>query len=258
MTHQGLALLLVTGVLTGLLNTLAGGGSFLSMPMLIFLGQSPGVANGTNRLAIVAQNLSGVWGFHRYQALPWRWAGWTVLPTALGSLAGTWLALATPDSQLRRLLAVFMATITLWTLISSRRGPSQDDSGGAGAAEPPAFPRGARRWLVQLGFFASGIYGGFIQAGVGFLLLAVLSFAGLDLVRANAVKVLAILVNSLIALPGFILAGRVEWLPGLVLALGTMVGARWGVRLTILKGQRWLRWVVTVAVLLCAIKLWLG
>ncbi|HEX4953257.1 MAG TPA: sulfite exporter TauE/SafE family protein [Thermoanaerobaculia bacterium] len=251
--------LLATGIVVGLLNTLAGGGSFLSLPALIFVGLPPGIANGTNRVAILAQNISAVLGFHRHRVIDWSWGWLAGLPTCLGTVLGTWLALETPDQLFRRLLAVFMVAFTLWTLFAKHPAPAgpvaPGEEGEAGQAVGLAALSLARRAVLVVGFFAAGIYGGFIQAGVGFLVLALTSLGGLDLVRGNAVKVFAIFLSMIVSLTGFLLAGRVEWLPGLALGAGAVLGAAWGVRLSVAKGHRWIRAVVTAAVLACAVRL---
>jgi uncharacterized membrane protein YfcA len=109
---------------------------------------------------------------------------------------------------------------------------------------------------VLVGFFGAGFYGGFLQAGVGFLLLALTSLLGLDLVRGNAVKVLLALVQVLVSLVVFAVAGRIAWGPGLVLAAGSIAGSMVGVHLTVLKGHAWVQRVVTITVVLFAVKLW--
>jgi uncharacterized protein len=105
-------------------------------------------------------------------------------------------------------------------------------------------------------FFVIGFYGGFVQAGVGFLVLAATTWAGLDLVRGNAVKVLAILVFTVVSLAIFVAQGEVRWVAGLVLGAGSVAGGQLGVRLTVLKGHRWVKAVVTAAVIVFAVLLW--
>ena len=107
-----------------------------------------------------------------------------------------------------------------------------------------------------MGFLAVGLYGGFIQAGVGFLLLALTSLLGLDLVRGNAVKVLLVLVQTAVSLAIFTLGGKVAWVPGLALAVGSALGGHVGVRITVRKGHAWIRRVVTVTIVLFAVRLW--
>jgi len=98
----------------------------------------------------------------------------------------------------------------------------------------------------------------FVQAGVGFLLLAVTTLAGYDLVRGNALKVFCVLLFTPLSLAIFAWHGQVAWIAGLSLAAGSILGGLLGVRLTVLKGHRWVKGVVTVAVIAMAVKLWLS
>jgi uncharacterized membrane protein YfcA len=113
-----------------------------------------------------------------------------------------------------------------------------------------------KRWAILLGFFAVGVYGGFVQAGVGFLILAVTTLAGLDLVQGNVLKVFCVLAFTVLSLSIFAWKGLVHWPLGLTLAAGNTTGALLGARLTVLKGHRWIRRVVTITVILFALRLW--
>ena len=241
--------LALCGTAAGALNVIAGGGSFLTLPLLIFMGLPPTLANGTNRVGILLQNIGAVWGFNRHGVLDWRWAMWGAIPSAAGAVIGTWGALAVGDRAFTRILAGLMIALTLYTLWDPL-GKRQGDNTGVR-------PR-PRRLPVAAGFFLVGIYGGFVQAGVGFLVLAATTLGGLDLVRGNAVKVFAILAFTTISLGLFAYNGMVEWSTGLVLAAGTRAGGQLGVKLTVLKGHRWVKGVVTVAVIGFAIKLLLS
>jgi len=242
-------LLFGAGLLTGALNVVAGGGSFLTLPILILLGLPPTMANGTNRIGILVQNISAVWGFRRHGLIDSAWLLWAALPAAVGSIGGTLIALRIDEGSFKRILAFLMVAVTLWTLwdpLQRRRT----------AEHRRPVPGG--KTLLAFGFFVAGIYGGFVQAGVGFLLLAIATMAGYDLVRGNALKVFIVLVYTPISLALFFWNGQVALLPGLALAAGMMIGATVGVRLTILRGHRWIRGVVTVAVILLAIRLWMA
>ncbi len=241
----GLLLLFGAGCVAGTLNVLAGGGSFLTLPILIFLGLPATVANGTNRVGILVQNVGAVWGFQRKRVLDWRWGLWAAVPAVFGAVLGTWLALRIGDEAFKKVLAFLMIAVTLWTLWDPLRGRA------VGSRAPRVAP-------VAAGFFVVGIYGGFVQAGVGFLVLAATTMGGLDLVRGNAVKVLAILAFTTVSLGIFAATGNVRWVPGAVLAAGTLLGGQLGVHLTVLKGHAWVRGVVTVAVLVFAVKLWIA
>lgn len=233
------------------MNVVAGGGSFLTLPVLIFFGLPPTVANATNRVGIIAQNVGAVWSFHRHRVLPWPWVTAVMAPAALGSVLGTWAALEVSDEGFRKLLAFLMVAITLWSLLDRRRA-------ALGVGPGPAAPSRAKLPALVAGFFLVGVYGGFVQAGVGFLMLAVLSFAGLDLVRGNAVKVTAALLFTAVSLAIFVWQDRIEWAPGLVLGAGNLIGGLVGVRLTVLRGHAWVQGVVTVTVIVFAVLLWIG
>jgi hypothetical protein len=238
------------GAVSGALNVLAGGGSFLSLPLLIFLGLPPGVANGTNRIAILVQNMGAVWRFRRHGLVDRSWIALAALPAAAGAVLGTWAAIEIGDAAFRRVLAVLMVAATLWILWD----PVQRRE----AREAIEAPGARRRIALGAAFFVVGIYGGFVQAGIGFLLAAVATWAGLDLVRGNALKVLVVLGLTPLSLALFAWSGRVDWAAGLPLAVGHLVGALIGVRLTILKGHAWIKRFVTITVIAFAIKLWLA
>jgi hypothetical protein len=235
------------GFFASVLNVIAGGGSFLTLPLLIFFGLPAVEANGTNRLGIIAQNVGGVWGFHRHGVLDWRWALRASLPALAGAALGAWLALQVGDREFRRILATLMVVVTLWTLL---------DRGGRAAAALRRLPH--QRLILAGAFALVGVYAGFVQAGVGFFVLALTTVAGLDLVRGNAVKLVVILLTTCLALALFAWAGKVDWVAGAALAVGSFAGSLLGVRLTVLKGHAWVQGVVTVAIVVFAVKLWLG
>ena len=248
---EALALLAV-GAVSGALNVLAGGGSFLTLPLLIFLGLPPGVANGTNRVAILVQNMGAVWRFRTHGLFDPAWIPLAAGPAVLGAILGTWAAIEIGDEAFRRVLAGLMVLATLWILwdpLSRRRG-SLAAHGGV--------PDGGRRAAFGAAFFAVGLYGGFVQAGIGFLLAAVATWAGMDLVRGNALKVLVVHLLTPLSLAIFAWSGRVDWMVGLPLAAGHLLGALAGVRWTVLKGHVWIKRFLTVTVIAFAIKLWVA
>lgn len=240
-----LAALAAAGVVAGVINVIAGGGSFLILPMLLFFGLPSALANGTNRVGVMSQNVAGVIGFHRHGAFDWSWALKASVPAMAGAAIGVWAALAIPDFAFKRILSVAMVAVTIWSLLNQGRKPSE-----ARDLMPPT------HWFVVVGFFLVGLYGGFIQAGVGFLVLAITSAAGMDLVRGNAVKLLSVLLLTVLSLVVFAGAGQVDWPRGIALAVGNWAGAVIGVRMAVLKGHKWLEKVVTGTVILFAILLW--
>jgi len=235
----------VIGFVSGMINVVAAGGSFLTLPLLLFLGFPAAVANGTNRVGVLSQNISGVIGFYRHDVLPLKWALRVSVPALAGAALGVWGALNVPDIAFRRTLSIVMLAMTLGTLLhKSLKGEKRSE------------PQRPWHWSMVVGFFLMGIYGGFLQAGVGFLVLALTTVAGLDLVRGNAVKVFAVMLLTLLSLAVFASTGRVDWPAGIALGVGNMLGATVGVRVAVLKGHKWLEHVVTVTVVIFAVMLW--
>jgi uncharacterized membrane protein YfcA len=236
------------GLVAGTVNVIAGGGSLLTLPVLIFLGLPATVANGTNRVAILVQNVGAVWRFNRHRLIEWRWVPLAAIPAAVGAVAGTWAAVRIGDAAFQRVLAAIMVAVVVWTIWDpiGRRAPKD---GGTSSHHRAAY---------AAAFFAVGVYGGFVQAGVGFLILAATTVMGLDLVRGNALKVLIVLLFTPIALALFAMNGKVDWGLGLALAAGNLVGGQIGVQLSVLKGHRWIKRVVMVTVIVFALRLWFG
>lgn len=245
MSSLGFLALFVVGFAAAVINVLAGGGSFLTLPLLIFLGLPVGIANGTNRVGVLAQNISAVLGFHRHQVLPVRWSLCVSVPAVLGAGLGVWAALNVPDIAFRRILSLVMLAMTLGTLLHRSR-----------RSAPGTEPRNAWHWTMMVGFFITGLYGGFLQAGVGFLALAMTSLAGLDLVRGNAVKVFTVMLLTVLSLAVFAATGHVDWPAGVALALGNLLGGIVGVRIAVFKGHKWLEHVVTATIVVFAVLLW--
>ncbi|MEQ8330211.1 MAG: sulfite exporter TauE/SafE family protein [Longimicrobiales bacterium] len=242
-------LLFATGLVAGALNVIAGGGSLLSLPVMIFLGLPPTVANGTNRVAILAANVGATASFYRRRKIPAGWVALALPPALVGAGLGTWVAVQMGEAAFQRVLAVVLvlvAAASLW-----RPGAVTDEMTGQ-------VPEGPRRWAYRAAFLLVGVYGGFIQAGVGFLVLAVAAVGGLDLVRGNAMKVAIVLGFTPLSLGIFALTGKVDWGVGAALAVGTLLGGLAGVHVQILKGQEWIRKVVTVMIVLFAIRLLTG
>jgi uncharacterized membrane protein YfcA len=254
-----LLLLFAAGTVAGTINVLAGGGSFLTLPLLIFLGLPPTVANGTNRIAILVQNAGAVWSFNRHGVMNWGWLRRAALPALAGAGLGTWAAVRIDDSSFQRILASLMVVFAVVILLDPLRNRIRNAAGigDDAAADGAARPRLSGAAFSAM-FFAVGVYGGFVQAGVGFFILALAMLAGLDLVRGNALKVLVVLVFTPLALVLFAVAGKVDWGMGSALAGGNLLGGLIGTHLTVLKGHAWVKRVVVVMIVVFALKLWLA
>jgi uncharacterized membrane protein YfcA len=233
------------GLVAGFINTLAGSGSLVTLPMLILLGLPANVANGTNRVGVLVQGLVSVATFKRRGALEAGGSLRLLLPAIVGAAAGAELAVDLKEVVLRRVigaLKLVMLGVLLWR-------PQR-------FIESHAREKPASIWIVAPLFFLVGLYGGFIQAGVGILLLAALVLAaGQDLVRSNAVKNLIVLVFTLPALLVFVVNNQVDWVLGALLAVGNAVGAWAGAHLAVAKGAKFVRWVLIVILALSSAAL---
>src|SRR5690606_28304837 len=228
--------LCLAGIGAGFLNVVAGGGSLLTLPTLMLLGLPADVANGTNRLSIVSQSLSGVVGFHRGGAsLERRSVIGVLVPCVLGSLTGALAASRVPVRALEiALLATMTAIAALIALVPRLFAAPRDSE-----------PRWDRRAAGFGGLFFAGLYGGFVQAGVGFVLLAVLGgVLRFDVVRANALKMVCTLVFGGVALSVFAAAGQIDWPLAALLAVCTVIGSQLGVRFALKVRHDVVRWLI--------------
>ena len=236
-----IVLLVAGGLAAGVVNTLAGGGSLLTVPLLVLAGVPGNVANGSNRVGILASNASAAAAFRRLgvsglsRTLP------VLVPVAVGSLVGALLVARLADETFERAFGVLMVPLLLLSL----RPPVLKSVEGRVWSGP----------FTLLVFLAVGLYGGAFQAGIGLLLMVALSRSGMDLVVVNSVKVVVIVVVTVIALPLFIVSGRVDWGPALVLAAGFALGGALGARLTVTRGSSLIRPVMVAAVLALAGRL---
>ncbi len=239
-----LLLIVGGGFLAGIINVMAGGGSLITLPLLIFAGLPPTVANGTNRVAIVLQNVSALAGFRSKGLTLGRTAWLLLIPSLAGAYLGVRLAVDLDETVMRRAIGVILV-VMLVPLLRRRKPRPREDR----AAMP-------MRWWMWPVYFAVGIYGGFLQAGVGFFYLALLvGLQGLDLVRANHVKVFLILVYSMLALALFMAGGKVALVPGLALAVGNAAGGWVGAHLAVTRGEKLVKVVLAAAVLVSAAQL---
>ena len=240
-----LALLCLTGFFAGGINTIAGGGSSLTLPVLMMLGLPADIANGTNRVAITLQCIVGVAGFDKHNSLDRPAIVPILVPTVAGGIIGALTAALMPGLYLKPLL---LGTILLMALVILIKPDTLVPPEGSEVLSPQQ-SRGA--WW---GLFGAGLYGGFVQAGVGFILLAALA-GGLryDLLRANALKTVCALAFTSVALVIFILFGQVWWIPGLILALGSMLGAHLAVKIAVQVPQHYLKWILFAMTLVACI-----
>jgi uncharacterized protein len=233
-------ILIVSGVFVGFINTLAGGGTAISIAVLMMLGLPANIANGTNRIAVIFQNITSVQAFNQKKLLPWRKATLLALPTIIGSVIGAWIAIDINEAFFRKAMAIIMLIMLVFVVVK----PSVWLKEKKHLTEKPV------SIFELIIFFLIGIYGGFIQIGVGYYLLAAIVLgSGFDLVRANAIKVWIVLLYTLAALMVFIFNKQVHWQFGLVHAIGNVIGAWIATRLAIKRGVEFVRWVIIVVIL---------
>ncbi len=237
------------GILAGTINIMAGGGSALTLPALIFLGLDATMANGTNRVAIVLQNVVAALSFRQEKVGGFRQSIIFGLWTIPGAVAGAVLAVQISDEWFRRILGIVMIGVVISMLIprprSARHAPD-----GVRSIQHILFMKS--RWIYPA-LFGIGFYGGFMQMGVGFLFMAAFyHLLRMNLVLVNMHKVVAVLVYTIPALFIFAVTGNVDWPLGLSLAAGNSLGGWWAVKLTVRRGEEIIRYVMVVAVLIMA------
>ena len=240
------ALLIAVGIIGGFLNVMAGGGSLITVPVMVFMGLPGPVANGTNRIAILAQNLSAIVAFARRGFSDFRLslslAACAVPGAAAGALVGTQL----DGVWFNRALALVMISVMLVMHFDK------------GSSERPENYQPTKQQLLtgHLMMVGAGFWGGFIQIGVGFILIPILNRAmGLDLVRTNMHKVFIIAVYTVIALAVFARQVELMWMVGIALALGNSIGGYLGAHFAVTKGERLIRLTLNLVLVAFIIKL---
>ena len=241
-------LLVVGGAFAGTINAVAGGGSMLTVPLLVLAGVPGNAANGSNRVGILTGNLASAAEFRRSGIDGLRHALPVVGPALLGGLIGSLGISRLTDDTFETVFGLLMIPLILLTI--NKPAPRADGETWSSAT-------------TTLVFLGVGIYGGAIQAGVGLVMLAALSRAGFDLVTANSIKVLVNTAVTLVALPVFLSQGNVHWGPALLLAIGLTAGGWIGARLSIQRGEEWIRRVMIAAAIALALNLlgvyrWIG
>ncbi|MEM9494483.1 MAG: sulfite exporter TauE/SafE family protein [Pseudomonadota bacterium] len=238
------ALLFVTGAVAGWINVIAGGGSILTVPVMVFLGLPGPVANGTNRIGIIAQNIFAVWGFFRKGFSDFKLSASLAACAAVGAFFGANVGVTLEGVWFERTLALIMLALLVIMM--------------TGFGQKPAATDGKPRNLVlgHLLFVGAGFWGGFIQIGVGLIQLPILNrVMGLDLVRANMHKVFVALVFSFVALAVFAANAKIDWGLGIAVASGYAVGGWLGANAAVDKGAPLIKKVFYLALAAMAIKL---
>ncbi len=244
MDYWNLLLLFGIGSIAGFINVVAGGGSSLTLPALIFMGLEGSLANGTNRIAIFIQNIFAVASFRKNKMHQFRISTGLSLFTLPGAILGAVLAVRISSVLFERIVGGVLIFIVLSLFFSGSykdRGPEQKEN---------------RNWLIYPALVGIGFYGGFLQIGVGFLFMAALyHLLKVDLVTVNMHKVFIILLYTLPALVVFTITGNVNWKYGIALAAGNALGGWWGAHAAVKGGERIIRIILAVSITIMALKL---
>jgi uncharacterized protein len=234
-TLTRILIIVLAGFVSGVMNTLAGGGSFIGLAALDLTGLSSIAANGTNRLAIMAQDIVAVAGFRSKGLSEFRASLHFAIPALFGSILGAYIVVNMPEVVFQRVLGTVMLIMLVVLIVNPKKWLN-----GRHVEMTPL-----RHALSYVVFFFVGIYGGAIQAGIGILLMASLVLmAGVDLIKANMHKVFIGGVYTLFALGIYAMRGQVHLGLGLALALGNAAGAWFSSRLAVEKGQQVVRIVL--------------
>lgn len=240
-------LLIGVGFVVGFINTVAGGASLISLPVLIFLGLPPSVANGTNRVAITVQTAMGVAGFKSKGISTFPFNIYLGISALLGAILGAQIAVDIRGETFNRILAIIMVVVVLIIAFKPK----------VNLEEVQERLTGKYLWIAIVAFFFIGIYGGFINAGIGFIILLFLHNVNhLSLVKANATKVAVVFIYTLAALAVFVLNDKVRWEVGFVLAIGQGFGAWFSSRVSVNRGDGFIKTFLVIMVIVMGIKLW--
>lgn len=240
-----IALIIGIGIAAGFFNVVAAGGSLLTIPMLIFLGLPALEANGTNRIAIFAQNVMATSRYHKKKLIPYSFAIYPAISATLGALLGAMIVAEMDEHLFHRVLAIVMGLVAFTLLVSPKQEKQEERI------------TGKHKWIAVAGFFFVGIYGGFLHAGIGvFMLLLLTGVSRYNLVTANAIKIFVALIYVAVSFGVFIYHGAINWQYGLILAIGNTLGGWIGTHVVLNKGEKWIKVILIAVIIGMSIKLW--
>ena len=238
--------LLICGVIAGFINTVAGGGSLLTLPILIFMGLPSNIANGTNRIAIFMQNIFSISGYKSRGVSDFKYSSWLSVSALIGSIIGAKIAININEDMFNKILSVVIIIVVL-TIIYNKK-PFNINSENISIE---------KKIISVIMFFFIGIYGGFIHAGVGFLILSILSnYNGIQLSKANSIKVFVVFVYTFFALIVFIMENKINWILGINLGIGNSIGGWIASRWSYNKPDKIIKIFIIISSAIMAIKLW--
>ena len=224
---------------------MAGGGSAISLPLLIFIGLDSPLANGTNRLAIFIQTIASIISFKQEKFFEFKTSLKLAAFALPGAIAGAVLAVNISNILFQRVLGIFIFGILLTVIIPQSKKSSTGQA-----------TKSAHGWLIYPIMLIIGFIGGFHQVGIGFLMIGALSHVmKMDLVRINMHKASVFFIYTIPALMVFAWTDNINWKYGIALAVGNAIGGWWSAKIAVRKGEKTIRVVLAVAMLIMAIKL---
>jgi len=239
-------ILFLCGIIAGFINTIAGGGSLLTLPILIFMGLPSNIANGTNRIAIFMQNIFSISGYKSRGVSDFKYSSWLSVSALIGSIIGAKIAININEDMFNKILSVVIIIVVL-TIIYNKK-PFNINSENISIE---------KKIISVIMFFFIGIYGGFIHAGVGFLILSILSnYNGIQLSKANSIKVFVVFVYTFFALIVFIMENKINWILGINLGIGNSIGGWIASRWSYNKPDKIIKIFIIISSAIMAIKLW--
>ena len=229
------------------MNTVGGGGSLFTVPILTFMGVPITMANATARVAILAQNVTAVGGFRSKKVeLPLQYSLYLATVSLVGGFIGSKLASTIDDKLFSRIFVVVMLFSIGLVIFDPFKSTNNQERVG---------PK--QQIIGSICFFFIAIYGGFVQAGIGFLVIGVLSIVNnFNLVKTNYIKVFVAIVYTGVSVVVFAYEDKIIWTTGFILAIGHALGGWYASRWSVDKGEVWIKRVMIVSVIGMAIKLW--
>tara|TARA_B100000575_G_scaffold201924_1_gene163654 strand:+ start:23633 stop:24406 length:774 start_codon:yes stop_codon:yes gene_type:complete len=247
---SSILILISIGLFAGVVNTLAGGGSLVTLPVLIlFLGLDEATANGTNRLMVITAALVASYGYRSKGIETHPWGFYFGLVATFGAIIGAKIAINIDGDTFKRFLAIIMISVGLIIVFRSKSIASLDLKERL---------NGKYLFAGFVGFFFIGVYGGFLQAGVGIVIMLLLTQINrMNLLRTNSVKAFSVFIYSIAAVAIFALDGKILWMVGFWMVLGSVVGAWLSSRWSVKRGDKVIRITLLIMVTYMAVKLWL-
>ncbi|MBI2568531.1 MAG: sulfite exporter TauE/SafE family protein [Candidatus Schekmanbacteria bacterium] len=246
---EEMAIVVVSGIVAGTINTMVGGGSLITLPVLIFLGLSPAVANGTNRLSLVGQTATASLAYYRTGIVRPHLAVQLAIPALVASVLGALVATDLSAAALRKVIGLLLPAALIVVFAEPHKRLSR--LGGLSPRKQLA--------IAHVVFFGLGFYGGFLGAGIGVLIMtALVVIYGMTLLETNGVKTIVNLLLSCASLVVFWHAGAIDWRLGVPLLLANSVGGVAGAHLAVRGGEKGIRLALVVVVAVSSVKLLLG